>query len=310
LRHLVSIEDLSREEIEEVFGLTDDAKNGHIRKYDELGLKAGLLFFEPSTRTRQSFENAFKELGIETMGFASSAGTSIEKGESKGDTVMLYVKSYGCNFIVVRSKERGVARYFMKLVGDEACIINAGDGANEHPTQALLDLYTIKELHGKIDGLIVGFMGDLRNSRVYHSNLLALLNYDINEIILICPETLRLPFYYELRLKMAGVSYRYASITEWKEIIKEMDVLYVTRIQKERFSDPLEYERVKGSYRLTLESLDGAKDNLIILHPLPRIDEIDLRIDQTPYAAYWKQAENGYWVRIGLIEWLVEENYG
>ncbi|MEL9991825.1 MAG: aspartate carbamoyltransferase [Thermoproteus sp.] len=294
-RDVISMRDFSRGDLEVLF-----ERAREMERYAKSGLDVlrgkilAVAFFEPSTRTRLSFETAMKRLGGDVIGFSSAEGTSVEKGETFSDTIRM-LDAYA-DAIVVRHRLEGAARLAAEIA--DSPVINAGDGSFNHPTQAMLDLYTIWREKGRIDGLKVGIMGDLKYARTVNSLLEALALYDV-EVALISPEFLR-PRQETLDyVQSRGLRYRAYSRLE--EVLGELDVLYVVRIQKERFLDPLEYERVKGSYRLTSESLRGAKEDLIVLHPLPRVDELDPSVDSTKHAAYFKQAAYGVPLRMALL---------
>lgn len=251
------------------------------------------LFFEASTRTRLSFESAMHKLGGSAIGFAEAEMASVKKGENLADTVRT-VESYA-DVIAVRHPLEGAARLAAEFA--KVPVINGGSGAEEHPTQALLDLYTIRKEKGKINGLKIALVGDLRYGRTVHSLAYALSLYDI-ELYLISPETLK------MRREVLQTIKDKITVTErtgLEKIIPLIDVLYVTRIQKERFPDPAEYAKVKGSYKINLETLQEAKKDLIILHPLPRVDEIAPEVDNTQYARYFQQVWNGIVVRMALL---------
>ncbi|MGC8849148.1 MAG: aspartate carbamoyltransferase [Candidatus Bathyarchaeia archaeon] len=255
------------------------------------------LFFEPSTRTRLSFESAMLRLGGEVVGFHEARGTSVEKGENLADTIRV-VENYA-DLIVIRHPLEGAARLAAEFA--EIPVINAGSGPGEHPTQALLDLYTIRREAGRIDGLEIGLVGDLKYGRTAHSLAYALSRYDVR-LHFISPELLRMRE--EVLRDIRGK----VEVEEWRsldEVIGRLDVLYVTRIQKERFVDPAEYEKVKSSYRITLKDLENAKERLVIMHPLPRVDEIDYKVDDTPHAKYFRQVGYGVLVRMALISLIL-----
>lgn len=251
------------------------------------------LFFEASTRTRLSFESAMHKLGGSTIGFAEAEIASVKKGENLADTIRT-VENYA-DVIAMRHPLEGAARLAAEF--SRVPIINGGSGAEEHPTQALLDLYTIVKEKGKVNGLKIAFVGDLRYGRTVHSLAYALSMYDV-ELFLISPETLR------MRREVLQTIKQRIPVTEktgLEKIVPAVDVLYVTRIQKERFPDPAEYVKVKGSYRIDLQTLSVAKKDLVILHPLPRVDEIASEVDNTPYARYFQQVWNGIVVRMALL---------
>ena len=251
------------------------------------------LFFEPSTRTRLSFEAAMLKLGGSTIGFAEAEIASVRKGENLADTVRT-VENYA-DIIALRHPLEGAAKLAAEF--SKVPILNAGSGAEEHPTQALMDLYTMQKEKGTIDGLKVALVGDLRYGRTVHSLAYALSLYDI-ELYLISPESLR------MRHEVIRAIKDKISITQdtnLEKVIPQVDVLYVTRIQKERFPDPAEYAKVKGIYRIDLDTLKNAKKDLIILHPLPRVDEIAAEVDSKPQARYFQQVWNGIVVRMTLL---------
>ena len=251
------------------------------------------LFFEPSTRTMLSFQTAMYKLGGNVIGFAEPGVSSVWKGESLADTVRV-VESYS-DVIVLRHPLEGAARFAAEYA--RVPVINAGSGAEEHPTQALLDLYTILKSKGKIDGLNIVLMGDLRYGRTVHSLAYALSLYDVT-LKLISPDLLKMrPEVIEDIKDRIEVSEH----TDLMEVLPDADVLYVTRIQKERFPDLAEYEKVRGSYVIDLNVLKKAKEDLVVLHPLPRVDEIAVEVDSTPFAKYFEQARNGVVVRMALL---------
>ncbi len=291
---MVSIKDFTREELNYVLDVAEAMEPLYERGSDMLrGKVLALLFFEPSTRTRLSFEVAMKKLGGATIGFAGPEAASVMKGENLADTVRV-VENYA-DAIVLRHPMEGSARLAAEFSNKP--VINAGSGAEEHPTQAMLDLYTIRREKGRIDGLNIGLMGDLRYGRTVHSLAYALSMYDV-KLYLISPPLLRMrrEVLEEVRDKIPVVE-----TSDLASVLPELDVLYVTRIQKERFADPLEYEKVKGSYRIDLKALEGAREDLIIMHPLPRVDEIAPEIDDTPYARYFRQVRSGVVVRMALL---------
>ncbi|MCW4047948.1 MAG: aspartate carbamoyltransferase [Candidatus Bathyarchaeota archaeon] len=293
-RDIISIEDFTQEEINFILDTSRNmepvAKNGS----DMLKRKIlATLFFEPSTRTRLSFEAAMLKLGGNTIGFAEAEIASVKKGENLADTIRT-VQNYA-DTIALRHPLEGAAKLAAEF--SNVPIINAGTGAEEHPTQALIDLYTIRKEQGKIDGLKIAIVGDLRYGRTVHSLAYALAKYNI-ELTLVSPETLK------MRREVLNTIQTKIPVTEEiniEKIIPQTDVLYVTRIQKERFPDIAEYAKVKGTYRIDLKTLKNAKKDLIILHPLPRIDEIAPEVDVTPQARYFQQAWNGTVVRMALL---------
>ncbi len=294
-RDVISILDFTRQDLEELFALADKLLNVRGRLNLLEGKIVALAFFEPSTRTRLSFETAAKRLGGEVIGFASAEATSIAKGESFADTIRM-LDAYA-DLIVVRHKFEGAARYAAEIA--ESPVINGGDGRQHHPTQAMIDLYAIRKLKGKIDGLTIGIMGDLRYARTATSFALGLTLFEPERVYLISPPQLTMRREVVDELSKRGLNF--AEVQNIEDVIEELDILYVTRIQKERFPDPMEYEKLKGSYKVDLKLLEKAKPDLKILHPLPKVDEIDPEVDNTEYAAYFKQAAWGVPVRMALL---------
>ncbi|MGO8805691.1 MAG: aspartate carbamoyltransferase [Candidatus Bathyarchaeia archaeon] len=293
-RDIISIEDFSRKEIDYILDKSESmeplAKTGS----DMLkGKILATLFYEPSTRTRLSFEAAMLKLGGGNIGFADADFASVKKGENLADTVRT-VENYA-DVIALRHGLEGAAKLAAEF--SKVPIINGGTGAEEHPTQALTDLYTIRKEKGKIDGLKVGILGDLRYGRTVHSLAYALAFYNI-ELFLVSPESLR------MRKDVSDVIKGKIPVTEdatLDAIMPQIDVLYVTRIQKERFPDPAEYAKVKGGYKIDQKTLRNAKKDMIVMHPLPRVDEIAPEVDGTPQARYFKQVCNGVVVRMALL---------
>lgn len=287
---LISIRDLGRAEIEQVL-----ARAGEIRPDPELlrGRVMASLFFEPSTRTQLSFSAAMERLGGGVIGFSSVGGTSIQKGESLHDTIKM-AERYA-DIIVIRHPLEGSARFAADVA--EVPVINAGDGANQHPSQTLLDLFTIKESCSRIDGLHIGMVGDLKYGRTVHSLATALTNFEGIKLRLISPPSLRMPpkiLEEELRGRVAFEEVEALDLAD-------LDVVYMTRIQRERFPDVEEYEKVKGAYVLDLEACAQLKPEAVILHPLPRAGEIAPQVDRLPQAKYFEQAANGVPVRMALL---------
>jgi len=293
-RDIISIKDFSRDEINYVFKVAKSMETLASKRSQMLkGKILATLFYEASTRTRLSFESAMQRLGGSTIGFAEAEIASVKKGENLADTVRT-VENYA-DVIALRHPLEGAARLAAEF--SRVPILNGGSGAEEHPTQALLDLYTMVKERGKVDGLKIALAGDLRYGRTVHSLAYALSLYDI-ELFLVSPETLR------MRREVLQTIKERISVTEktsLERIVPLVDVLYVTRIQKERFPDPAEYAKVKGSYRVDLQSLGEAKKDLIIMHRLPRVDEIAAEVDATPYARYFQQVGNGIVVRMALL---------
>ena len=292
-KSLVSINDFSREEHIRILELA-----GIFEKHPKQRILAdyviATLFFEPSTRTRLSFESAATRLGAQVIGFTDAASSSVQKGESLRDTI-LTVSNY-CDLIVIRHPKEGSARFASEVA--KVPVINAGDGANQHPTQTLLDLYSIRKTQGTLDNLQIAFVGDLKYGRTVHSLVMALCNYNTT-FHLVSPLELKLPSAVKIHIKEKNLTYH--QYTDLSEIIQKADILYMTRIQKERFSDPLDYEKVKSAYVLKNSMLDGAKPNLRVLHPLPRVNEITTDVDDNPKAYYFTQALNGVFVRQALL---------
>jgi len=293
-RDIISIRDFSREDIDWLLAKTDTME-AHARTGSDIlrGKLMATLFYEPSTRTRLSFESAMIRLGGNALGFAESRVASVEKGENLADTVRT-VENYA-DILVIRHPLEGAAR----LAADFASIpvINAGSGAEEHPTQALLDLYTIKRELGSIDGATIALAGDLRYGRTVHSLAYALSLYNVR-LYLVSPDLLRMRSETVLDIKDR------IEVTETSEVeslLQKLDVLYMTRIQKERFGDPAEYEKVKGSYQFNASQLRNVKERMIVMHPLPRVDEIDFAVDATKHAKYFKQMWYGLLTRMTLL---------
>jgi aspartate carbamoyltransferase catalytic subunit len=294
-RDVVSIKDFSREEIDYVLEMTDVvepmAKKG---SHTLDGKIMGTLFFEPSTRTRLSFESAMYRYGGECIGFAEPKAASVEKGENLADTVRV-VENYA-DVLVIRHPLEGAARLAAEFAS--VPVINAGTGAEEHPTQAMLDLYTMRKELGKIDGLNVVLAGDLRYGRTVHSLAYALSLYDDINLHLVSPSSLRMR-----KEVLEEVSRRIEvhELEDLSKVIPQADVIYMTRIQKERFGSLEDYEKVRGSYRLSAEDLANAKAKMIVMHPLPRVDEIAYSVDNTTHSKYFKQVWYGLLVRMSLI---------
>jgi len=293
-RDIISIEDFSRQEINYILDVSKSMEPLASKGSDMLkGKILATLFFEPSTRTRLSFEAAMLKLGGSNIGFADAEVTSVKKGESLADTIRT-VENYA-DVIALRHSLEGAAKLAAEF--SKVPIINGGTGAEEHPTQAFTDLYTMRREKGSIDGLKVALVGDLRYGRTVHSLAYALAMYKI-ELFLVSPETLR------MRKDVLQTIKNKISVTEdgkLEDIMPQIDVLYVTRIQKERFPDAAEYAKVKGTYKIDLKTLKNAKKDMIILHPLPRLDEIAPEVDVTPQARYFKQVWNGIVVRMALL---------
>ncbi|MCE9634633.1 MAG: aspartate carbamoyltransferase [Planctomycetes bacterium] len=263
------------------------------------GKVLGALFFEPSTRTRLSFESSMTRLGGGVIGFADVQSTSVTKGESLHDTIRM-AECY-CDLIVIRHPHEGAARVAAEATARP--VINGGDGSNQHPTQTLLDLYTIRRRCGRLSDLRIGFLGDLKYGRAAHS-LIEAAGALGNELVLISPPELQLPALRREELSEHDV--RFMETEDLDAAIPGLDVLYVTRIQQERFGDPLEFERVRNAYQIDITILDHAKPTMIVMHPLPRVNEIHPSLDASPQAAYFEQARNGVTVRKALLSILLE----
>lgn len=296
-RSLVSISDFSKEEYVAILDLAEKFEKKPIQKILE-GYVVSTLFFEPSTRTRLSFESAASRLGAKVIGFSDAASSSVKKGETLKDTI-LTVANY-CDVIIMRNPLEGSARYASEI--SSVPVINAGDGANQHPTQCLLDLYSIRKTQGTLDNLEIAFVGDLKYGRTVHSLVIALSNYNTT-FHLVSPPELKLPSSVKRHIKENNLEYY--QYTELDEVVDKVDILYMTRIQQERFADPLEYERVKNSYVLFNNLLDNAKSNMKVMHPLPRVNEIEPEVDENPRAYYFTQALNGVYVRQAILSYIL-----
>ncbi len=295
-KDIISIRDFSKKEIIEILELTKKIETMPESKKSKLlqGKKLATLFFEPSTRTRLSFEAAMQKLGGSVIGFADATTSSTKKGESLKDTVRT-VEKY-CDVIAMRHSLEGAAR--VAAESTQIPIINGGDGANQHPTQTFLDLYTIKKTKGKIDGLNIGFLGDLKFGRTVHSLALALSYFDV-KLYFISPNSLKMPKQFLEEIEKQGT--KYVETDDLMQVLPKLDILYATRIQKERFHDLAEYEKARGFYKINKKLMEHAKPDLKVMHPLPRVDEIDYDLDDTPYAIYFEQLANGIPVRQALL---------
>ena len=303
MRHLIDIQDLSVSDIEELISTANDII-AHPDKYSEVchGKKLATLFFEPSTRTRLSFEAAMYELGGNVLGFSEAQSSSASKGESVADTTK--VVSCYADIIAMRHPKEGAP--LVASLNSTVPVINAGDGGHFHPTQTLADLLTIQREKGSFKNLTVGFCGDLKFGRTVHSLISALARYKGLKVVLISPEELKLPSYVKSEvLKPAGIEY--VQTTSLEEYMPELDILYMTRVQRERFFNEEDYLRLKDSYILTPEKLKTAKESLSVMHPLPRVNEISVEIDKDPRACYFKQVLNGKYIRMALILMLLKE---
>jgi aspartate carbamoyltransferase catalytic subunit len=300
-KDIISMRDLKKEELEYILQKALEVKNNQHPNALK-GKVLASLFFEPSTRTRLSFEAAVTLLGGSFFGFADPSSSSIQKGETLKDTIKT-VSGY-CDVIVMRHPLDGAARAAAEATNIP--IINAGDGSNQHPTQTLLDLFTIKEQFGRIDGLNIGILGDLKYGRTVHSLSMALSMYKVN-IFMISPKLLKMPDHFKQYLDKSGISY--SESENIHDYGANLDILYVTRIQRERFGDQQEYQKVAGSYKINHEMLEKLNPKIKIMHPLPRLDEIDSAIDDTENAIYFEQAHNGIPVRqalLGLVTGVIQ----
>lgn len=302
MRSLINILDLDVKEIDELLALADDIIDNK-EKYSEKchGKKLATLFFEPSTRTRLSFEAAMLELGGSVLGFSEAQSSSAAKGESVADTA----KTISCyaDIIAMRHPKEGAP--LVAALNATIPVINAGDGGHNHPTQTLTDLVTIKREKGRLNNLKIGLCGDLKFGRTVHSLIEAMSRYDGIEFYLISPEELKLPSYIKKDiLKKKGI--KYTQTTDLESVMPELDILYMTRVQRERFFNEEDYLRLKDSYILTPEKLHSAKSDLKIMHPLPRVNEISVAIDNDPRACYFKQVLYGKFARMALILKLLE----
>ncbi|MGI6722154.1 MAG: aspartate carbamoyltransferase [Anaerovoracaceae bacterium] len=296
IKNVISITDLSVDEINDMIKLAEDIIKNHDAYADACrGKKLATLFFEPSTRTRLSFEAAMLELGGSVLGFSDAGSSSTSKGESVTDTV----RTVGCyaDIIAMRHPKEGapVAAAQKTIVP----IINAGDGGHFHPTQTLTDLLTIKREKGRLSGLTIGLCGDLKFGRTVHSLIEAMLRYDDIKFVLIAPPELRIPQYVRDAMNNAGVTWE--ETEEMDPVMDKLDILYMTRVQRERFFNEEDYVRLKDTYILDTDKMKLAKDSLSVMHPLPRVNEISVAVDDDPRAAYFRQAMNGKYIRMALI---------
>jgi len=292
-KNLVSITDFTKEEYLRILELAaefeenprQDILNGHV---------ISTLFFEPSTRTRLSFESAINGLGGRVIGFSDSGATSASKGETLHDTIKM-VSNYA-DLIVMRHPLEGSAKLASEV--SSVPIVNAGDGANQHPTQTLLDMYSIQKTQGNLENLKIFMVGDLKYGRTVHSLLMAMSEFNTT-FYFFSPNELKMPDTYKIHLDNKGLDYFEGK--ELGEILTEADIIYMTRVQQERFTDPIEYERVKNAYVLRRSMLEGTRERMKVLHPLPRVNEIHPDVDESPHAYYFEQARNGVFVRMAII---------
>lgn len=296
-KSLISIHDFTKEEILHILEVAKEFESNRSQKILD-GKVVACIFFEPSTRTRLSFETAANRLGARVIGFSDVNNTSITKGETLKDTIKM-VTNY-VDLIVMRHPLEGSARYASEVAS--VPVINAGDGANQHPSQTLLDMYSILQTQGTLDGLKINMVGDLKYGRTTHSLLQAMSHFN-TEFIFTAPDELAMPEEYKHFLRERGIPFTETDKIE--NYLDETDILYMTRVQQERFTDIMEYERVKDVYRLQASMLKNAKSNMKILHPLPRVSEIAQDVDETSHAYYFKQAENGLYVRMAIIAYLM-----
>ena len=292
-RSLVSIDDFTTGEILETLDLAEEFEKKPVQNLLE-GKVISTLFFEPSTRTRLSFESAINRLGGKIIGFTDSNTSSVTKGETLHDTIKM-VSSYS-DLIVMRHSIEGSARYASEIAS--VPVINAGDGANQHPTQTMLDLYSIRKTQGTLDNLNIFMVGDLKYGRTVHSLMMAMSRWNTT-FNFIAPEELKMPD--ELKLYLENLGLKYYEHSDFTDIISRADIIYMTRVQKERFSDPIEYEKVKNVYVLRNSMLKYTKPSMRILHPLPRVNEIDPDVDSNPKAYYFEQALNGVFTRQAVL---------
>lgn len=296
-KSLVSIHDFTKDEIQKIMELAADFEANPNQRL-LYGKVVASLFFEPSTRTRLSFESAINRLGGRVIGFSDANATSVSKGETLNDTIRV-ISNY-CDMIVMRHPVEGAARYASEV--SRVPVVNAGDGANQHPSQTLLDLFSIKKTQGRLDNINIMMVGDLKYGRTVHSLLQALSHFKAN-FTFVAPAELRMPTEYKMYLYDRGISYY--ETTDIMECINDADIIYMTRVQRERFSDAMEYERVKNSYILKNSMLENTKDTMRILHPLPRVNEIHPSVDTNPKAYYFEQTENGVYTRMAIMSYLL-----
>lgn len=300
LRNIISIRDFEKSDVDYILNLAEDMEpiaNSQKVSHSKEGKLLGVMFYEPSTRTRLSFETAMKRLGGDVVGFNQKQGTSVQKGEVLYDTAQIL--SQYSDALVLRHDMEGAARFVADNV--DVPVINAGDGAGQHPSQTLLDLFTLKKSLGKLNNIKIAVVGDLKYGRTVHSLVYALAMYNV-EIIFISPDELRMPE--EILDDLNKLKCRYTIESSLIDNIDNVDVIYMTRIQKERFPDPKEYMKVKGQYTINKMNLENS--DTIIMHPLPRVDEIDFNVDKLDNAMYFKQAFNGVPVRMALLDSIIE----
>lgn len=302
MRHLMSPLDFSVEELDKLLTLANDIEKNP-EKYAHVcdGKKLATLFYEPSTRTRLSFEAAMMNLGGKVLGFSSADSSSAAKGESVADTIR--VTSCYADICAMRHPKEGAP--LVASMASSIPVINAGDGGHQHPTQTLTDLLTIRSLKGRLDNLTIGLCGDLKFGRTVHSLIEALVRYTGVKFVLISPEELRVPDYIkEDVLKASG--HEFEEVERLEEVLPKLDLLYMTRVQKERFFNEEDYVRMKDFYILDAKKMELAPEDMYVLHPLPRVNEISVEVDKDPRAAYFKQAKYGVYIRMALILTLLE----
>ena len=296
-KHLISIHDFSKEEIINALSLAAKFEESQTESFLK-GKVVASLFFEPSTRTRLSFETAANRLGARVIGFSDAGNTSVTKGETLKDTIKM-VSNYA-DLIIIRHPLEGSARYASEV--SSVPVINAGDGSNQHPTQTLLDLYSILKTQGTLQNLRINMVGDLKYGRTVHSLLQAMSHFN-PYFRFTAPEELKMPEEYKEQLRLSGIKFEESENLE--EGIADMDIVYMTRVQRERFTDAIEYERVKNVYSLRRSMLENTRSNMKILHPLPRINEIHQDVDSSEHAYYFDQAGNGVYTRMAIITTLL-----
>ena len=301
MRHLISPLDFSVEELDDLLDLASDIEKNP-DKYKEAckGKKIATLFYEPSTRTRLSFEAAMINLGGSVLGFSSADSSSASKGESVSDTIRI-ISCYA-DICAMRHPKEGAP--LVAASKSSIPVINAGDGGHQHPTQTLTDLMTIRSLKGRLNNLTIGLCGDLKFGRTVHSLINALLRYENISFVLISPPELRVPEYIRENLTKAGAPFK--EVTKLEDVMSDLDILYMTRVQKERFFNEEDYIRMKDSYILDKRKMKLAKDDMLVLHPLPRVNEISVEVDDDPRAVYFKQVQYGVYVRMALLLTLLE----
>lgn len=297
MRHLMAPLDLSVKELSDLMDLAADIE-ANKQKYAKVcdGKILATLFYEPSTRTRLSFESAMLRLGGQVLGFATADSSSAAKGESVSDTIRV-ISTYA-DIAAMRHPKEGAA--MVASSKSSIPVINAGDGGHQHPTQTLADLMTIRSLKGRLDNITVGLCGDLKFGRTVHSLIQSLVRYENVKFVLISPEELKIPSYIRDDVLKAG-GFEFKEVSKLEDVIGELDILYMTRVQRERFFNEEDYVRLKDYYVLTKDKLNMAKDDMLVLHPLPRVNEISVEVDDDKRAVYFKQAEYGMYMRMALI---------